>query len=146
MCASRSQPHAYAGARPSHDKNPRPAPYHPLYPRYPPCDPYAAYHCHPGAFYPSAPPYYSHHEDTASSWWSWFNVLFFVLLVAGVWIGIVCYRKLSRETRDKIAARLARFLPQVIALVDSAASAPSRSRGALIRPDSAKKRERNAVG
>lgn len=158
MCASRSRPYTYAGAPPrsNHDRNPQPAPYHPFYPiaypRWPaPCDPYAAYHCHPGAFYPTPSPYCGHHEviakeDAAVSWWwwSWLTVLLLVLLVTGLWIGIAYYRKLSHETRRKIAAWLARFSPQVIAPVDSAVSAASRSRGSLIRPD--RERERtNAV-
>lgn len=148
MCASRSR-QSYTGAsRSNHDRNPQDDPYHPYYPagypRWPLYDPCAAYHYHSGAFYPMAPPYCAHHEVAKreiASWWSWFTILLLVFLVAGIWVGIACYRKLSNDTRRKIAVWLARFPLQVIAPVVSA-SASSRSRGALIRPYSGKEREK----
>lgn len=125
MCATRAR-QSYSGTRcldpdrnPQHPavqaphptvQAPHPAafPFHPppSYSRFPPYDPYAAYH-YPNSFY--SPPCYAQHnvvkeEPAAQSAWSWPGIILIVLLVIGS-IGIV-YRSLPRETRRKIAAWL----------------------------------------
>lgn len=124
MCATRAR-QSYSGARHSDlDRNPQhpavqaphPAafPFHPppSYLRFPPYDPYAAYHY---SFY--SPPHYAQHDvikEESQSAWSWPSIIFLILLVIGS-IGII-YRSFSRETRRKIAAwlPLPRFSQQVI--------------------------------
>lgn len=126
MCATRSR-RSYSGAHRDPDRShqhpavqaPHPAPYQfylpSPYARYPPYDPYAAYH-YPGSFYPT-PCYVQHDvakEETAA--WPWSVILFLVLLVI-VSFGIV-YRSFSRETRRKIAVWLRLHRLQVISPLD----------------------------
>lgn len=145
MYATRAR-QSYSGAQRSDpDRNPQhsavqpphPAafPYHspPSYPRFPPYDPYAAYHS-PNPFY--SPPYYAQHdvvkEEPAA--WSWRSIVFLILLVIGA-LGIV-YRSLSRETRRKIAAwlPLPRFPQQVIPRLDFISHPPVAKSVELISP------------